>query len=151
MLIKIILIIGWMVLIRFISLSVQQKNKKIDDFSKIMAEIRFGVCERHMGLNEIYEADHAELFHEIKQNGLSQYTVQNGNELGLSETTIQKLRLFEEQTAMASFAACESQVFALSELVSKELEANKTQLKQRSIGIYTMVTAGFLMIIILFI
>ncbi|MCI8331939.1 MAG: hypothetical protein HFE78_03865 [Clostridiales bacterium] len=151
MLLKIVIVVGWMVFVRFLCLSVNQKNGMITDFLNIMAEIRFGVCERHMGLNDIYEQDHEELFHEVRQSGLYQYTLQNQEELGLSDMTMQKLRLFEEQTAIASFAACEAQMFELSEAVSSELKENQTQLKKQSIGRLTMVTAVFLIIIILLI
>ncbi|MCI8589952.1 MAG: hypothetical protein HFE77_04495 [Clostridiales bacterium] len=151
MLIKIIMIIGWIMLMRVVSLSAHQTNQKIDDFLKIIAAIRFGVCERHMGLNDIYAADHEDLFDEIKHSSLFHYANQKKEALGLSEMIIQKLHFFEKQTAVASFAECESQVFELSALVSKELEERKIQLKRQLTGTYTIVTAVFLIIMILLI
>lgn len=73
-----------------------------------MAHIRFGVCEQRLGLLEILQMKQEPLFGEIECVGLSSYARSRQETLGLSESTLTKLRRFEEQTRCCLFCRMRS-------------------------------------------
>ena len=141
----------WFFALRSLSLTYREKNEEIDLFLQLMARIRFGVCEQRLGLLEILQMKQEPLFGEIECVGLSSYARSRQETLGLSESTLTKLRRFEEQTAVASSVECAALINEVSTLASSELEEQRRQLKNRSTGAYTVLTALMLILIIILI
>lgn len=119
----------------------------IDTAERMANALRAGICESRMSLGEILCG--IDFPSHQRYGSFSSFIEENKDVLDISDDTLSSVKLFEEQSAYLSVKECEKLITDMCEEISAHLLRSRAELKNRLAGMRTVVSAFFLILVIL--
>ena len=140
---------AWALIVRILSETGRRQEAEINRFNRMLSAVKYGVCDRKMGIRDIVTTDKDGLFTNTDERHLSRYAEDHIQTLKLSGGTLEKLKTFEDEAVFASSAECASLICEACDLATDELQKSLKNLKSRIAGYSTVVTAFSLIIFVI--